>query len=1710
MSSHGMYGTSLPQRGQNRALNDMNKTTNSSWAPRRLHLIAVSAFLFSAFAIASYYVISPPTARGVSSGIVISQVYGGGGNAGATLKNDFIELFNKGASAVNVTGWTVQYGAAGGTTWTNSTTLSGTIQPGHYYLIQEAAGAGGTINLPTPDATGGINMSATGGKVALVNTTTALTGSGCPLGASVVDFVGYDGANCFEGAPTPTLSNTTAALRNGLGCIDTDNNSLDFSVGAPNPRSSSSPAQSCGGSTNPSGVGAANPSTVLAGASTLLTVAVTPGTNPASTGITVTGNLSSIGGSATQQFFDDGTHGDATAGDNTFSFQATVTSGTSAGAKSLPTTIADAQSRTGSATISLTVTVPATNPSGTGAANPNTLMAGGSTLLTVNVTPGSNPTSTGIAVTGDLSSIGGSGIQPFFDDGSHGDVVAGDNVFSVQATVANATTPGGKTLPVTITDAQARSGSTTISLTVQTQTVPPGTLVISQVYGGGGNSGSTYTNDFIEVYNRGTITVNLAGWSVQYNSAGATGAWQVTNLSGSITPGHYFLVQESQGAGGTTGLPAPDVTGVIMMSGTAAKVALVSTTLALSGCPTSPSIVDLVGYGSTANCSETSPTPTLSNTTAAIRRGNGCVDTDNNSADLFIGGPIPRNSASPVNSCGGDPNNPSGLGDSFPTSLDPASNVLLIVTVTPATTPPSTGIGVTGDLTSIGGPATQQFFDDGTHGDATPGDNVFSFQATVGPFTTTGAKSILTTITDAQSRSATAPITLTVQSPTCGVERWSVKTGTDPDAAQVDLTPVPTTIAFLRSFTAPADPPGPPLNARVAPAETTVWVVNATMTLYKKETDVDYHVVIQDLSGNTMVTEIPCPCCVGAGSPFAPGVANAREEFDARLTATTFFQSVSFPVQITGVGFFDFIHGQTGVAPNGIELHPILDIKFLASTSTMLTSSANPSNGGQSVTFTATVTSTGIIPPTGFVTFRDGADVLGTGFLNAFGMATFASSSLSIGSHSITAEYDGDANSGGSLGALTQTVLNNPPVARCKNVTVSADSSCMAAGASTSVDDGSNDPDGDPITMTQTPAAPYSLGDTTVTLTVTDSRGASSSCTAVVTVADTTPPSVTCPTGTTASADSNCQAAVPSVVGSVTASDNCTAASSLTITQNPLAGTFVGLGVTTITVTVKDAANNAATCTTTFTVQDTAPPSISAPADASYQCASAVPAASASQATASDNCGTPTVTVTESNNGGAGSPASPLMITRVYSAADSAGHNASATQTITVIDNTPPVITTCATNKTLSGNANCQAAIPNLTGEIVATDNCSSVSITQSPPAGTLVSGSATVTITVKDAANNQSTCTATVAVVDTTPPVVTCPAGTTASAGANCQAAVPSVVGSVTASDNCTAAGSLTITQNPVAGTLVGLGVTTITVTVKDAANNGATCTTTFTVTDSTPPTITCPGPIVRNNDPNQCSAVVTFQPTVGDNCTATTNCVPPSSSVFPVGTTTVTCTVSDGAHNQASCSFGVTVRDAQAPVIACPADITVPNASGQCSASLSVGTATATDNCGVTSIVGVRSDAQPISAAYTVGVTTIVWTARDAAGNQASCAQTITVNDAQLPVITGGTANPSTLWPPNHKMVDVTISYNVTDNCTPSAAIVCDLTVSSNEPPVPPGDGHSSAEWTVIDAHHVQLRSERDGNGNGRIYTITITCREASGNTATKTVTVTVPHNQ
>ena len=181
--------------------------------------------------------------------------------------------------------------------------------------------------------------------------------------------------------------------------------------------------------------------------------------------------------------------------------------------------------------------------------------------------------------------------------------------------------------------------------------------MISQIYGGGGNSGATLRNDFIEIFNADNQTVSLTGWSVQYATAAGTGTWQVTNLSGSIAPGHYYLIQEFGGGGGTTDLLTVDAAGTINLGATAGKVALVNLTTPLTGaCPSSASIIDLVGYGNTATCFEgtgAAPAPSSNNLQSALRNSNGCTDTNSNATDFTVGTAHPRNTASATNQCPG-------------------------------------------------------------------------------------------------------------------------------------------------------------------------------------------------------------------------------------------------------------------------------------------------------------------------------------------------------------------------------------------------------------------------------------------------------------------------------------------------------------------------------------------------------------------------------------------------------------------------------------------------------------------------------------------------------------------------------------------------------------------------------------------------------------------------------------------------------------------------------------------------------------------------------------------------------------------------------------------------------------------------------------------------------------------------------------------------
>lgn len=310
-----------------------------------------------------------PSAWAASTTVVISQYYVNGGSANATYTNKYVELFNLSNAPVSLGGWSLQYGAATSTSWSGKLNLPGaTLQPGQRYLIQLASNGANGASLPTADATSSISPAAAGGKIVLVNSTTTLAAANCPpTDGTVVDFIGYGTANCSEPitAPAtvnnaPALSVTLAGFRAGNSCTDTDNNAADFSTGTPNPRNSLAAATPCGGITNPSvAAKSASPNAVTAGGNTLLSVTVAPGANPTSSGITVTVDLSSIGGSSTFPLYDDGAHGDGANGDSVFANTTAVGNSVAVGNYSFPIIVTDAESRTAAtASIALTVIPP--------------------------------------------------------------------------------------------------------------------------------------------------------------------------------------------------------------------------------------------------------------------------------------------------------------------------------------------------------------------------------------------------------------------------------------------------------------------------------------------------------------------------------------------------------------------------------------------------------------------------------------------------------------------------------------------------------------------------------------------------------------------------------------------------------------------------------------------------------------------------------------------------------------------------------------------------------------------------------------------------------------------------------------------------------------------------------------------------------------------------------------------------------------------------------------------------------------------------------------------------------------------------------------------------------------------------------------------------------------------------------------------------------
>ena len=404
------------------------------------------------------------------------------------------------------------------------------------------------------------------------------------------------------------------------------------------------------------------------------------------------------------------------------------------------------------------------------------------------------------------------------------------------------------------------------------------------------------------------------------------------------------------------------------------------------------------------------------------------------------------------------------------------------------------------------------------------------------------------------------------------------------------------------------------------------------------------------------------------------------------------------------------------------------------------------------------------------------------------------------------------------------------------------------------------------------------------------------------------------------------------------------------------------------------------------------------------------------------NCNSGFSTITDAT-GSTYDPPAPLSQTTYYRRVTISTLNGVACEknsncvTVTVGDNTPPVIS-CATVPPLVLGSNCSATLPDYTSLGTPSDNCGVKSVTQSPAVGTVVAGvgSMVVTLTVTDNNDNTSSCAFPVSKVDNTPPTITCPANISVNNDAGQCSAVVTYTAPV-GSDNCSGA-TTTQTAGLASGAAFPVGTTTNTFEV---TSNGqkTSCSFTVTVVDAEAPTITCPANISVNNDAGQCSAVVTYTAPVGsDNCsgaTTTQTAGLASGAAFPVGTTTNTFEVTANGQ-KTTCSFTVTVVDAEAPKITCPANIVV------CANTLITYVApVGTDNC--SGAVTTQTSGLGTGVVYPVGVTTNTFKVTAANGQTAECSFTVTVigkptitlstlqqtlNEGNNPVLCDTDANP------------------------------------------------------------------------------------------------------
>ena len=616
----------------------------------------------------------------------------------------------------------------------------------------------------------------------------------------------------------------------------------------------------------------------------------------------------------------------------------------------------------------------------------------------------------------------------------------------------------------------------------------------------------------------------------------------------------------------------------------------------------------------------------------------------------------------------------------------------------------------------------------------------------------------------------------------------------------------------------------------------------------------------------------------------------------------------------------------------------------------------------------------------------------------AAGAAYASGDSFPVGTTTLTCSATDKAGNTGTSDAFNVVVTDTtaPVVTTPANVVVGNDAATVTYANATATDrvDGT-------VAASCTPASgtTFTLGTTTVTCSATDRAGNKGSATFTVEVQDVTKPLVTVPADQTVEATGPNGAAV--TYAAVTAEDDIDG--TLTPTCSKASGTVFPLGDTKVTCSAKDAAGNIGDSSFTITVEDTTAPTVSVPANITKEATSAAGATATFSASASDAVDGSVATTCAPTSG---STFALGATTVICSATDAAGNTGTTSFTVTVRDTTAPVVT-------VPDNEVAEATGPHgatvVYGDVSATDivdgpmnpSCSQASDT------VFSLGTTTVTCTAIDAAGNKGSNSFTVKVVDTTAPEVQAPAnmvvGNTSGTGAD-----NVVYTGASASD--LVSGNLPVTCTPASGSTFALGINTVTCKATDAAGNIGTNTFTIEVQDRTKPTVTVPADITAEATAASGATVSYMGVTASDDVDGplTATCSKASGTVFPLGTTTVTCSATDKAGNKGDNTFTVTVEDTTAPnlTVSASKSATATSAAG---AVVTYTAPTATDL--VDGAVSATCDAASGST-FALGSTTVVCTATDKAGNIGTESFTVTVTTAWSNVLQPVNTNGSSIF--------------------------------------------------------------------------------------------------